>query len=173
MEKSKYIIQDNPNSRQTRSTWQRENDMQALTCLTFLYTADGKIEKTRVKQMIDFFNGNKKLKQCPFSKDIQDSLIKIKNNWASVEKNGIIKTIHDYVKNRLDTTVSETNFDSMFKAFKTYYTSDRNFKYISVEKLLSDIANQKVDENQAVEEFEFFYQAVEKDAGLSTESEAE
>lgn len=174
MEKSKYLIQDNPNSKQTRNTWQRENDFKALTRLSILYTYDGNIEKTRSKPIVDFFNGVKKFKNnSVYSASMQENLIAVKKNWKTYKNSPVIEEICEYVKKAAVTTISLENSDSIFDGIEKYYNSDKNRTYFSVEKLLSDIVNNTINEEQAIEDFNAFTKMLEKEIGVLNESESE
>ncbi len=169
-EKTRYIKRLDA-GKAPKTTWQRLNDMNCLNYLCFLYQADGNVAKTRLKPMIDFFNGDRILKTAPNSTAMQNDLIYIKEHWTQYRNSQIIKRIAAFVTSCANTTVSETNTDSIFKCISGYYQSDKNNLYFQVEDLLKDLrqgtfADNPALEMQALEEFSLFGAQIQSDAGV-------
>lgn len=173
-ERNKYFIQRKPGEN-ARSFNQKMNDMVALRYLTIFGNNDGNIQKIKASSVAiqKFLNKTQTLKTAPNSLQMQDNLIYILNHWSEYKGYRILETIRSFVVNATDTPVSSEDATSVFKKMTEYYQSDKNNKYFSLDTMLQDLKSKTINDDEAIDQFNFFKDAVLKDAKLVRNGEGE
>ncbi len=158
MEK-RYITETNPYEGQGGEFFQHMNDMLAL-----VYFSSFKLRKSP-EEFDDFFSGKQKFKRATAnSNQMQQDLMKIKD-MKSIKEQPILQTISDFV-----TRMTE---EDKYADLVSYYARKAGHKYLLVGKLLNDIANNRIDQKQAVAEFNEFSTILEEKFNKRKENDDE
>ncbi len=141
MEK-RYITDTNPYEGQGGEFFQRMNDMLAL-----VYFASFKLRKTPEAYDAFFAKKEKFKRATENTTKMQEDLIKIKE-MKNIKSQPILNEINDFVTRMTD--------EDKYTDLVSYYARTEGHPYFLVSKLMNDIANNRVDQEQAVAEFKEF-----------------
>ncbi len=162
MEKSQYIIRDNPDMNNTRGFYQRSLDMVAFYYLATLALGKGNPYNSEDQNIINFFEGKKDFPKTLHSQDIQKYLREICKKWKNLYQNSnAVAKITTFIKSHCKTdSYHKGNNIRPFDTMMSYYTNDKNHEYISVEKVFEDICSGN-KELEVCENLDIFFKDLE------------